>query len=50
MQTQTTKYNVGYYVSKLIKIIDIFIHSKSTNFLKIENLKKCYIICHNLFR
>jgi hypothetical protein len=32
MQTQTTKYNVGGYVSKLMKIIDVFIHSESTNF------------------
>lgn len=50
MQTQTTKYNVGYYVSKLMKIIDIFIHSKRTNLKKNENLEKCYIICQNLFR
>jgi hypothetical protein len=32
MQTQTTKYNVGCYVSKLMKRIDIFIHFESTKF------------------
>jgi len=40
MQTQTTKYNVGCYVPKLMKIIGIFIHFESTNFfLKMKILK-----------